>query len=301
MIFQMIGWFSGVLILLNMKNKIILLFLILLSFFSCYQMTIQDAYNQWIGKTIQFPYNVSFFVKDSTFSVSLKQQALKLLLYTDSSGCVSCKLKLREWQFFNEQLDSLTDERVPTYIVLASTQNRLKKDLLKADYHYPICIDYYDSTNILNDFIKDDRFRCFLLDENNRVVLIGNPIHNSKIKDLYFRTICERLGIEYNQNSDAKMDSKNEINLGSFPKSESKSVQFFIPNNTESEMQIDTVFTSCECTTAKIDKISISPHQNASLSVIYTPDGSGEFFREVYVKVRGDDKLKTFAIRGNVE
>lgn len=243
---------------------------------------LQNDYQQIIGKKI-----ILDDISDSSVSI------FTIVYYLNHEGCTPCKLQPNRWNHFINMLDSLANVRV--FFILESDSSVFN------EFDLPI---YYDSKNVFfykNNLPSDPRFHCFLLDENNKVILIGNPVQNPKIKELYLRTICERLGIEYNQNSDAKMDSKTEINLGSFPKSESKSVQFFIPNNTESEMQIDTVFTSCECTTAKIDKISISPHQNASLSVTYTPDGSGEFFREVYVKVRGEDKPKTFAIRGNVE
>lgn len=282
-----------------MSKKFLLLSFLILSVFSCYQLTIQDAYSQWIGKIIKIPVNLSFFVKDSIFSIAITQHPLKLLLYTDSTGCISCKLKLREWQFFNEQLDTLTDKRVTTFIVLASTQKRLKQDLLKVDYHYPISIDYYDSTNILNHFIKDDRFRCFLLDENNKVILIGNPVQNPKIKELYLRTISERLGIDYNPSS--SLDSSPEINLGTFSLSESKTAALLVPNNSKSIMQIDSVFTSCECTTASIDKMVVPPSGSANLTVKYTPDGVGEFYREVYVQIKGEDKPLVYKIRGKVE
>ena len=264
--------------------------------------TLNTLYNDWFDREVFFP-NVINFTQYGRDTVVLNTNTpLKIICYIDSTGCTKCKMQLYMWVTFITDLHKLSAYSVPiVYNICSTNLTKITNLLIDEGFNYPVCIDISDSLNKLNHFPSDPRFHCFLLDENNRVILIGNPVQNPKIKELYLRTICERLGIEYNQNSDAKMDSKNEINLGSFPKSESKSVQFFIPNNTESEMQIDTVFTSCECTTAKIDKMSISPHQNASLSVTYTPDGVGEFFREVYVKVRGDDKPKTFVIRGNVE
>lgn len=236
-----------------------------------------------------------------TDSVSLLS-SYKIVTYLESHECFSCHLKPNTMGLFVDEISSITSHKIPIFAIL-HTDKATNLSLLRSrdDITIPIFPDIDGSFVVQNDLPSESIFHTFLLDSTNHIILIGDPIRNSKIKELYLRTICERLGIEYNQNSDAKMDSKNEINLGSFPKSESKTVQFFIPNNTESEMQIDTVFTSCECTTAKIDKISISPQQNASLSVNYTPDGSGKFFREVYVKVRGEDKPKTFAIRGNVE
>lgn len=53
-----------------------------------------------------------------------------------------------------------------------------------------------DQIGKLNKFPKVAAFRCFLLDGNNRVVLIGNPIANEKVEKLYYRTIMKRLTVE---------------------------------------------------------------------------------------------------------
>ncbi len=257
---------------------------------------VPDIIRTWTGREIDIPDDVLFA------NSSITSSDYKIVNYIDSVGCMRCKSQLPLWQSFIDTAKAIFDDKLSVCIIMHpkrwyDAEHTIKKD----SFPYPVCIDINDSLNKLNHFPSDPRFHCFLLDENNKVILIGNPVQNPKIKELYLRTICERLGIEYNQNSDAKMDSKNEINLGSFPKSESKSVQIFIPNNTKSVIQIDTVFTSCECTTASIDKMIINPDDKATLNVAYTPDGTGDFLREVYVKIRGEDKPKTFIIRGNVK
>ncbi|MBR4326179.1 MAG: DUF1573 domain-containing protein [Bacteroidales bacterium] len=172
-----------------------------------------------------------------------------------------------------------------------------KYTIRRDSFPYPVCIDLSDSLNKLNNFPKDDRFHCFLLDENNRVILIGNPVHNPKIKDLYIRTICERLGIE----NVSKTDDNPRVNLGTFSKDEPKTAQFIIKNPDADYLKIDSVYTSCECTAAAINKTEINKNESALLTVTYTPDGAGEFYREVYVKINGEDKPRVFAIEGKTE
>jgi len=65
-------------------------------------------------------------------------------------------------------------------------------------------------------------------------------------------------------------------------------------------MEIDSVYTSCECTTAEIDNTVILHNENAKLSVTYIPDGVGVFYREVYVKVKDVDKSLVYSIKGTV-
>lgn len=222
---------------------------------------------------------------------------LKIILYADDKGCVSCKLRLKDWTIFLGQLDSVACNQVASCFYLCSQKKYVKALIEREVFNYPVCVDVNDDINKLNHFPDDDRFRCFLLDENNRVVLIGNPVQNPKIKDLYIRTICERLGIE----NVSKMDEKPRVNLGTFSKDEPKTAQFIIKNPDADYLKIDSVYTSCECTATAINKTEINKNESALLTVTYTPDGAGEFYREVYVKINSEDKPRVFAIEGKTE
>lgn len=46
-----------------------------------------------------------------------------------------------------------------------------------------------DAFNKLNKLPPYPMFQTFLLDKNNRVIAIGNPIHNPKVKELYLKII----------------------------------------------------------------------------------------------------------------
>ena len=62
--------------------------------------------------------------------------------------------------------------------------------LLKRDgFDRPICIDLDDRLNKLNKFPADMTFQTFLLDKNNKVTVLGNPVHNTAVKDLYLKQI----------------------------------------------------------------------------------------------------------------
>ena len=55
------------------------------------------------------------------------------------------------------------------------------QSLLADRFKYPVCIDEEDSLNKLNSFPSDMAFQTFLLDKDNKVKAIGNPVHNPKI------------------------------------------------------------------------------------------------------------------------
>ena len=59
---------------------------------------------------------------------------------------------------------------------------------------YPVCFDEEDSLNKLNHFPTDMAFQTFLLNSDNKVLAIGNPI-NPKVKELYLKIIqSEKIG-----------------------------------------------------------------------------------------------------------
>ena len=43
--------------------------------------------------------------------------------------------------------------------------------------------------NKINNFPTSSLLQCFLIDQNNHIILIGNPIRNDNIWDLYKKAI----------------------------------------------------------------------------------------------------------------
>ena len=279
---------------------VLIFFVCCLLSFSCMSDTRRavNEYNRWINTTIELPENI-VFVRDIFDTVSVKLDSpLKIFSYNDSSGCLNCNLSLSRWKSFINEIMSLSGDKV-TFVQVVSVTNMLTlKDVIYGSmFHYPLCIDKIDTINKLNHFSDDYNYRTFLLDEDNRVVLIGNPVQNLKIKDLYIRTICERLGYEYIPNP----DDNPRISVGTIQKTVPKNVCFVIRNTDDATMQIDTIFTSCECATAKINKMRIMTNETAILLVTYTPDNTGDFVKDVFVKVKGNDQPKIYTIEGIVK
>ena len=257
-----------------------------------------DIFADLTQKTIIFPDSIRFSIyacQDVDYNI--KSGKLKILLYADSIGCINCKLKLFYWKPFMSEIRNIVpdnDSITFCFIFQPKTMGQIERMLKENGFSYPVCIDHTNEFDSLNHLPKDDRFHCFLLDSTNRVILIGNPTQNPKIKDLYIRTICERLNINYSP----KAENTLHKNLGVFSQSETKTVQFEIKNPDKKILKIDSVFTSCECTKAKIDKTEILQNESAVLTVTYKPDGIGDFVREIYVKIHDEEKPEIFEIEG---
>ena len=66
-------------------------------------------------------------------------------------------------------------------------------DVLKKrnKFTYPIFYDYKNKIGKLNDFPKAPRFQTFLLNKNNKVILLGNPIGSHRMWELYKKVLSE--------------------------------------------------------------------------------------------------------------
>ena len=128
---------------------------------------------------------------------SQTRDVAKILIvnYIDSLGCLRCKSHLPLWKNFIEDISLQFGSKVNVLIIMHPHRLIDAKYAIQRDsFSFPVCIDTTDIFNKVNHLPSDSRFHCFLLDSANCVILIGNPVQNSKIKDLYIRTICERLG-----------------------------------------------------------------------------------------------------------
>lgn len=87
-----------------------------------------------------------------------------------------------------------------------------KKDLfdtklliVRQMFDYPILLDTLREFEKLNPHLPKNRaLHTFLLDENNNVILVGNPLHNKKIEEMFYKIVEEKLGTS--QQSPAKED-----------------------------------------------------------------------------------------------
>lgn len=272
-----------------MNKKVVLLFFVVM-LFSCertQQEIIADTYTEWMGKQIKMPQN-SVFTIDARDTVEVEyQDNYKIVMYVDSIGCLACHLGLKSWDRFATMVDSLTGGKVPTLIfVNVSQRKNIEKVLELHPYHRPICVDFKDEYNRLNNLSEYEMFRSFLLDEKNRVVLIGNPIRNTKVADLYLKTIKERLGLNDTMSIGIE---RPLIRLGQFNWRERQKVEYVLRNENKTELQIDTITTSCECTTATIDKEIIAAGDSAIISIEYRAEKAEAFMREVYLQTKEEE------------
>lgn len=155
----------------------------------------------WQGKEIVYPDDFVYTVYgEDTIKTSEKSQ-FQILSYVDSIGCMSCKLKLGLWKSFIEELNAYYNVSI-LFVFQTEMSEETKYILKRYNFNYPIVFNKEDSFIALNNLPADDDFRTFLLDKDNKVLAIGNPIHNPKVKELYLKIIQ---GEEVEQKDESKV------------------------------------------------------------------------------------------------
>lgn len=143
-------------------------------------------------KAITFPDNMLAKVCDGQLppDTTLLNRPSKMVIYVGKDGCTDCKLRslLPIYMFI---LENKHRENFAVVIIL-NTADREATEKLLTDMRFRQTV-FYDldgSFERLNPHLPSgEDFHTFLLNKENKVVLIGNPTHNEKLNKLYLNEI----------------------------------------------------------------------------------------------------------------
>ena len=269
-----------------MRSRLSIIIIILIIVISC-TLTKEEKLKKemlsCLDKSIIFPEAVVFTsCIDDTISVSLNA-SFKVIHYVDSNGCIECRMNLKGWQAFANYLDSVSSNAVKTFIFIHPAKFKYASSpILKANYTQPVCIDMNDEFGITNRELLSHGFNTFLLDDKNRVVAVGYPITTPAIGDVYLKTIQKHLGLDITQ--EIKRPELYHIDMGIFNWKEPQQYNFVLHNISETTKEIDTIYTSCECTSAYSLKNEILAGDSSIVHISFKAEEPESFIREVFVK-----------------
>lgn len=280
-----------------------LIFLLFLFLFSC-QGTgkVESILQKWQGKEILFPDSMVFTIRgNDTVNFSFSSE-YKILSYIDSIGCTSCKLGLGDWKEYISEMNSLLSDSVKFLFFFFPKDGMEIYQMLRVNrFGYPICMDYNDELNSLNHFPSDERFQTFLLDKDNRVLAVGNPIHNPKIKELYLKIIRGETVQEETGTSEPLTSiqaDRTSADLGSFARSEEQKVVFNLKNTGRHLLVVHDVTTSCGCITVDYPKEPVRPDDVLPLTVTYRADEAGYFSKTATVHCNAEGAPLVLNVKG---
>lgn len=128
-----------------------------------------------------------------------KNNNYKFIIYHDSLQCSSCELKrLTIWNSIisKSKASGVGMDYYFIFSPLNGGEEKFKSNYLDSRLLYPIYIDSEGKFSQDNPFIHQSRkYRCFVLNEDNRIVFIGDPTKNLDIENLYIEFL-EKLKLQ---------------------------------------------------------------------------------------------------------
>lgn len=293
-----------------MKGKRLSAYLTILMFILLWTSCVNKQKNEiislvehWKNKEIIFPATSVFTQNKDTVYYSL-EAPYKILSYVDSTGCVSCKLKLTEWKNFISVLDSVNPSAKVLFYFSPEKVADVYRALRQSYFDYPVCIDMKDSLDILNHFPSNMEFQTFLLDKENKVIAMGNPIHNPKVKELYLKIIQGEKVERQNEKEVIKTKvnvDRTSISLGNFDWQKQQKATFTLMNRGDKPLVVQDVTTSCGCTSVAYSKEPVMPGQEIALDVTYKADHPEHFSKTITVYCNSETSPIKLSILGDAE
>lgn len=286
--------------------RIILISFICLSFFSCKESEkerIARLVSEWAGREVIFPSHPVFTIQGKdTVILDYRNADFKVVTYIDSIGCTSCKLQLHRWKELIAEMDSVTSRTVPFLFYFHPKDVKELRYLTRRDnFTYPVCFDEHDEFNSLNLFPSEMTFQTFLLDKENKVIAMGNPVHNPKVKELYLMKITGENPSKANESLTEMSVDRTEYDFGTFPMAENQECTFLLTNTGNSLLTIQDVTTSCGCTKVEYSKEPVRPGESLELKVSYEAEEKGRFSKVITVFANVKSSSVRMRITGNVE
>ena len=259
--------------------------------------------NEWKDKSVIIPVRSVFTVQGKdVVDFNYRDAEYKILVYTDSVGCTSCKLQLPKWKRMIAEVDSLTGGSVPFLFYFHPKDSKELCFYLRRDnFTYPVCFEEDDYINRLNRFPSDMTFQTMLLNKENKVVAIGSPVLNPKIKDLYLEIITGKKRVGADKSVTTVSMDQSEKNFGNIPLNEKREHIFKLVNTGNKPLVIYDVVTSCGCTKAEYGKEPVRPGETLELKVIYNAEDKGRFRKNLTVYCNAEDSPLKLTVVGVVE
>ncbi len=134
------------------------------------------------------------WVPDSSrFPVSDTKKDYTMVVYVDSTQCTPCFInRLTDWNEF-VSFEKNKKYSVDFVFILETSPDMMEStvgNLEKSTFRHPVYIDSKCSFRKENPHIPQGiMYHTFLLDKENKVIMVGNPCTSKEIKELFLKCV----------------------------------------------------------------------------------------------------------------
>lgn len=245
---------------------------------------VEKIVREWSGRTILLPQDIkpTSYSSDTVSDPAKSKKPFKVLNFTDSIGCTSCKLKLLIWNTYIKEADTTLAGKVDFLFYFHPQNERELGLILRADgFRLPFYIDRRNEIDRLNGFPRNQAYQCFLLDSTDKVLLVGNPTHNPRLWELYKEIISGKKSARIPVTEirvDRQVAEVQGLKVG-----ETTRTAFIVENTGNHPLVITHIDASCGCTKPSWDRRPLKPGEKSEIEVQIIPDKEGAFDKTLRV------------------
>lgn len=270
---------------------------------SCSKNHLQETelVENFIGQSITLPDGKKCQILEDPFVYEPDYSDYKVITFIDSTGCTSCNMKLALWKDAVDEFKGIDDVDVDFLMIIASKNRDEVTRLLKtSDFRHPVLIDSINEFTNLNFIPDKQEHRTFLLDAENKIVAIGNPAINPKIKDLYLR-IMEDGHIQKEPHNDLLV-KKGATNLGLLNKGDIVKTTLTLQNTDTFPYHVIQIVPSCDCMIINSEIERIKPSEISKITIEFQTDSiSGSMKKYVDIFLEEKEEPERITLYGYIK
>ena len=164
-----------------------------LALFACHNKELERNMMELCKDSISLPLDSFIFVSNNQECQNTDiQSPYKMIVYVDSASCSKCSVKmLYEW---NDLLSLEKENRVDFVFILSAKDTlSLMKAHRRSALKHGIYIDTCNAFLRINPHIpQGNLYHTFMIDSTQKVNLVGNPLRNKKIEELFLNIIAHK-------------------------------------------------------------------------------------------------------------
>ena len=263
----------------------------------------ESIIQKWQGKEIKFPTQKPIFVNQKGDTIPLLDQetSYKVLLYINSLDEIIGKCQLSKWEEFIYTADSISREDISFYFIVAPNNLELIKQNLKCEnFTYPVYYDLNDDFNKANNFPKEIDYHTFLLNKDNKVIAIGDPINYHSVREQYLNKLRYNAVIIDRKPRTAIKIEPEVIEVGQIPINSKFEQDIKIKNIGNAPFVLFYMTFSQNCINVKYNWEHIPTGDSCSMKVLYKANSIGDFTHSIMIFGNTPKKPIILDIKGSV-
>lgn len=169
--------------------------LLLLSICSCKEQAIKKEISRIIGTKVEIPEGLQAMLYGKDTIVDFSNSDIKMVVLYKDMLCSVCQLsQMEEWVDFLD-IAYASGNAFQILFIFSPLEDdipKLYREMRISTFPYPIILDYNKSFISDNpEYPRDINYNIVLINSENRIIAVGNPLYNEQLKNLYISLIAK--------------------------------------------------------------------------------------------------------------